>query len=326
MRRLRDAVRLDPVYGPAWLALGDAEFAAQDYEQAALAYGHLTRNDPNALQADFSRGLAYFYTGKYLPAEDAFAFVSTRLPLPEVVNNQGVATARRGKDGAPLFQQAIAGDPKDADYHWNLSLAYARRGDAANAEKEAASALQFKPGDAEIAGFAANLRSPGWLPQNSANLPLERIKRSYDEAAFRQAAFELEQMEALRGAAEPPAKRTAALVADANTHLNAGLVVESEREYNRALAANPNSAEAYAGLARVRERTADRDAARSLAQKSIALRDNAPAHLVLARLDLLAGQVPAAQTEVAAALRLDGSNAEARGLQQAVQARGGQAQ
>jgi tetratricopeptide (TPR) repeat protein len=336
VRHLRDAVRLDPNYGPAWLALGDASFAAQNYDQAAVAYGHLSRNDPNALQADFHRGLAFFYTGKYLPAEDAFAFVSTRLPLPEVVNNQGVAAARRGKDGAPLFQQAITGDPKDADYHFNLALAYARRGDAPDAQKETAEALKLRPNDSELQAFASNLHNPGFLHAPDAgagpgtqtpgpvNLPLERVKRSYDEAAFRQAAFEMEQMETLRAATEPPAKRLAALLADANRYGNAGLLVESEREYNRALAVDPNSAEAYAGLARIRERTADRDAAKQLANRSVQLHDNPAAHLVLARLALLANQVPLAATEVEAALRLDGNNAEARGLRQAVAARGGQ--
>ncbi len=342
LRHLRDAVRLDPSYGPAWLALGDTAFAAQDYDQAAIAYGHLTRNDPNALQADFHRGLAYFYTGKYLPAEDAFAFVSTRLPLPEVVNNQGVAAARRGKDGAPLFQQAITGDPKDPDYHFNLALAYARRGDSANAQKEAAQALQLRPGDSEVQSFANNLRNPSYLPAPSvtntpqpaggttsqavanSNLPLERIKRSYDEAAFRQAAFELEQLEVLRAATETPAKRTVTLLADANRYLNAGLLVESEREYNQAISLEPDSAEAYAGLARIRERTGERDAARQFAAKSLQLHDNPPAHLVLARLALLSNQVPTAATEVSAALHLDGNNAEARGLRQAVVARGGQ--
>ena len=337
-RHLRDAVRLDPAYGQAWLALGDASFAAQDYDQAAIAYGHLTRNDPDALQADFYRGLAYFYTGKYLPAEDAFAFVSTRLPLPEVVNNQGVATARRGKDGAPLFQQAIAGDPKDADYHFNLALAYARRGDSANALKEAAAALALRPSDSEIQGFANNLHSPGYLPTPAAaptgaapasgavnaNLPLERIKRTYDEAAFRQAAFELEQMETLRAATEPVAKQLTALLAEGNRYLNAGLLVESEREYNRALALSPQSAEAYCGLARIRERTGDREAARGLAMRSLQAHDNPAAHLVLARLALLTNQVPVAASEVSAALRIDAANAEARGLRQAVTARGGQ--
>jgi tetratricopeptide (TPR) repeat protein len=359
LRHLREAVRLNPNYYPAWLALGQTLFAAQDYEPAAAAFGHLTRNDPSALEADFYRGLAYFYTGKYLQAEDAFAFVSTRLPLPEVVNNQGVAASRRGRPGAPLFQQAITADPKDADYHFNLAVALARRADADGALKELDQVLKIRPTDTEAQAFAANLRNPAFVaslvkaaatPAPAApatgpgsglaqvapvptpalaaptpvNLPLERIKRSYNESGFRQAAFALEQIEAQSSGALPSAQRADALVASGDLYLNTGLLVEAEREYGHALAANPSSAAAHAGLAQIRERTGERDAARAEAQRSLELAPNVAAHLVLARLDLLSSQLPAAAREVEAALRIAPTDSNARGLKQAVESRGQQ--
>ncbi len=351
LRHLREAVRLNPQYYPAWLALGQTLFAAQDYEQAAAAFGHLTRTDPSALEADFYRGLAYFYTGKYLQAEDAFAFVSTRLPLPEVVNNQGVAASRRGKPGAPLFQQAITADPKDADYHFNLAVALARRGEADGALKELDQVLKLRANDSEAQAFAANLRNPAFVsslakaaatpapapaqtpgapaavtpdPPAPTNLPLERIKRSYNESGFRQAAFALEQIEAQSSGALPSAQRADALVASGNQYLNTGLLVEAEREFGHALLANPASASAHAGLAQIRERTGERDAARAEAQRSLELAPNVAAHLVLARLDLLNSQLPAAAQEVQAALRIAPTDANARGLKQAVESRGQQ--
>jgi tetratricopeptide (TPR) repeat protein len=345
LRHLREAVRLNPQYYPAWLALGQTLFAAQDYEQAAAAFGHLTRDDPSALEADFYRGLAYFYTGKYLQAEDAFAFVSMRLPLPEVVNNQGVAASRRGKPGAPLFQQAITADPKDADYHFNLAVALARRGDTAGALRELDEVLKLRSNDTEAQAFAANLHNPAFVAslaaptpaamtsqptgapaptQPAASLPLERIKRSYNETGFRQAAFALEQIEAESQSALPSAQRAEALVASGDQYLNTGLVVEAEREFNQALLANPSSAAAHAGLAQIRERTGERDEARAEAQKSLQLAPNVAAHLVLARLDLLTSQLPAAAQEVQAALRLAPTDANARGLKQAVESRGQQ--
>jgi tetratricopeptide (TPR) repeat protein len=335
---LREAVGLNPGSGRAWLALGNVYFSQQDYDDAALAYGHLTRNDPDALQADFHRGLAFFYTGKYLAAEDAFAFVGTRLPLPEVVNDEGVAAARRGKNGGPFFQQAITGDPRDADYHFNLALAYARQGDLANAQKEAAEAQKLRPADTEIQSFVTNLKTPGFLQTADAGaaatassgqepadtvLPLERIKRSYDEAAFRQAAFEMDQMEALHAASEPPATQVGDLLAEADHYLSAGLLVESEREYTRALGLDPKSSAAYAGLARIRERTAEDAEATRLAQQSLALKDNADAHLVLARIALFKSRIPEAAQQVGAALRVAPTDTEALGMKQAVQARGG---
>ena len=53
IRHLREAVRLSPHFYPAWLALGKAYFANQNFELAASTLGHLTKDDPNALEADF---------------------------------------------------------------------------------------------------------------------------------------------------------------------------------------------------------------------------------------------------------------------------------
>ena len=131
-------------------------------------------------------------------------------------------------------------------------------------------------------------------------------------------------MEQLRAATEPAGKRLARQREAANRYSNGGLLVESEREYKAALTQDPNSAEAYAGLARIRERTGERDLARQLASRSLQLHDNPAAHLVLARLALLDSAVPSAASEVGAALHLDPGNTEAKGLRQAVIARGGQ--
>ena len=157
---LREAVKIDPDFAAAWLALGRAYFTNQDYDQAAATLGHLPRNDPNALEADFYRGLAFFYTGNYREAQNAFAFVSTRLPLPEVVNNQGVAMSRRGQDGGALFQQAIAADPRDPDYHFNLAVALAHRKDNDAALKELDQVLELRPEDTEAQAFAEQLKNP----------------------------------------------------------------------------------------------------------------------------------------------------------------------
>ena len=330
IQHLRDAVRLDPGFASAWLALGRAYFTNQDFEQAAATLGRLPKNDPNALQADFYRGLACFYTGNYREAEDAFAFVSTRLPLPEVVNNQGVAASRRGKDAGALFEQAITADPRDADYHFNLAVALTHRNDTAGALKELDETMKLRPQDAEAQALEAQLKDPAAVKPNpdpghaitDAQGPLERIKRGYSEAGFRQAAFELEQVQQMQLASMAPNLRAAALVKDGDQFFQRGLVLEAEREYREALAADGSSALAHAGLAAVRERDADPDAARKEAHASIDLRPNVPAYLVLARLDLQANQLSAAAGDVSDALKVDPANANAKGMKLAVERRG----
>jgi tetratricopeptide (TPR) repeat protein len=330
VQHLREAVRLDPAFAAAWLALGRAYFTNQDFDQAASTLGHLPKNDPNALQAEFYRGLAFFYTGNYSEAEDAFAFISMRLPLPEVVNNQGVAASRRGKDAAALFQQAIAADPRDPDYHFNLAIALAHRNDTQGALKELDETLKLRPQDNEAQTYQAQLQDPGAVKPNpdpgkaiqDEQGPLERIKRGYSEAGFRQAAFELEQVQQMRLATMPPDQRADALVKDGDAFFQRGLVLEAEREYREALAAQPESALAHAGLAAVRERDGDPDAARKEAQASIQLKPNVPAYLVLARLDLQANQLSAAAGDVGDALRVDPANANAKGMKLALERRG----
>ena len=207
IRHLKEAVRLDPTFSPALLALGKAYFANQQFDLAATTLGRLPRNDPNAREADFDRGLAYFYLGSYVKAEDAFAFVSKQLPLPEVVNNQGVAASRRGLDATSFFQQAVAADPNDPDYQFNLAMALSRKkdvagspaGDRANAEASSPgyrgpafqATLRAEPQHASAAAAAASNRvNAAFDPTAQAdNLPLERIKRTFNEASFRQAAL-----------------------------------------------------------------------------------------------------------------------------------------
>lgn len=439
IRHLKEAVRLSPDFDPAWLGLGRAWFANQDYTEAATAFGRLRTNDPRALEADFYRGLALFFTGKYDQAEDAFAFVSTRLPLPEVVNNQAVAASRRGKDSVALYLQAITADPNDADYHFNAAIGFYRRNDLANAQHQLDLELKLRPNDTEAQQFAANLHSggpkltspstnpapaapataapstpagsaaansadrsagsnpaaspgtaannasassatrsapaaagspaaaagsaaqgatapanaspsaagaaaqpspapnaasgtasaapaakPATAAANAPQLPLERIKRGYNEASFRQAASEIEEMQAMRLATMPAPQRAEALTKNGQQFLGQGLMLEAEREFQAALEADPHSADAHAGLAQVRERSSDTEAARREAQQSLALQPNAPAHLVLARLDLKQNQLSSAAGEVSQALKLQPNDPAARGMRQALESRGQQ--
>lgn len=101
--------------------------------------------------------------------------------------------------------------------------------------------------------------------------PLERIVRTFDAAAFRQAATVLDQMEAARLAALSPTERAQKLCAQADGYLDRGLVLEAERLYQSAASSDPHSAAPHLGLARVRLRAGDPEGARTEAQAALAL-------------------------------------------------------
>jgi len=329
---LKKATDLSPGFTEAWLATAKLEFASQHYEQAALAFSKVTRiansSDPSALEAGFYRGLALIYSGNYPRAEEAFAAVARVLPLPEVVNNQAVAISRRGKEAAsaiPLFRQASAADPTDADYHFNLAVSLHRNGDGAEALTELASSLKLRPNDSEAKSIEENWKASAAIPGSPTGVtgsePLERIKRSYDGAAFREAALMLDQVESARLAALPASERAAKLSSSAHEKLDRGLLLDAERGFQAALAADDHCADAHAGLAEVRERSGDLDAARKEALAALARQPDRDADLVLARLDLGANRLIEARDEAEAAMKLDPTSRPAKDLRRTIETR-----
>ncbi|MGB6973235.1 MAG: tetratricopeptide repeat protein, partial [Terracidiphilus sp.] len=316
LKHLNMAVKLSPGFGPAWMALGREEYSEQQYEQAADAFARVERTQPDALEAGFYRGLSLLFLGQYAKAEESFAEVARVLPLAEVLNNEGVAISRQNRDGSALFRRASAADPHAADYHFNLAVSLNRRGDTAGAMAEMAECLQLRPDDGEGQKVLNAWKNPA--AAQTANTdeeakvdPLERIVRTFDAMAFRQAALMMDQMETARLAALNPEERAEKLAAQAKTYLNRGLLLEAEQMYQSAVAEDGKLAVAHAGLAEVKERAGDKAAARKEARAALALGPSADAQLVLGRIDLSEGKLDEADAEAKEALRLDpGSRAE----------------
>ncbi len=324
LKRLSAAVAESPSYTQAMLALGKAQFAARDYDHAAMTLAKLPLADRHALEARFYLGLARFNSAKYADAEQAFAFVATRLPLPEVVNNQAVAISRQGRDGSALFQRAVAADPNDADYHYNLAVSLHRRHDEAGAKREIDAALRLRKLDAEAQQMRDQLAHGDAVSGTSdaGFAPLERIRRTYSETSFRQAAFQLDQMRQMRMATMKPADRAVEYTEQGRTYLAQGLLPEAEQEFQLALGSDAGSSPARLGLAQVREQSGDDAQARTEAESSLRLRPSADAHVLLGRLDLKANRLPEATDEVKQALQLEPKNSAAVGLRQALVTRG----
>jgi tetratricopeptide (TPR) repeat protein len=350
LRHLNSAVLLSPGFSPAWMALGREDYASQQYEQAAKAFSRVGDNDANAddaLEAGFFRGLSLLFSGDYARAEEAFAGVARVQPLAEVLNNQGVALARGGKDGTPLFRQAVAADPNGADYHFSLAVSLKRHGNTAEALTELDQCLRLHPNDSEAQtvqrawtkpdkpgpakpGPAKPLTAQPAAGSDEAEEeagakadPLERIERGFDEVAFHQAALMLEQMEASRLASQGPRERAQTLSAQAHDYLDRGLLLEAERLYQAAVAADGKVAAAHAGLAEIRERTGDAEAARKEAVTSLKLMPSVDAYLVLGRLNLAANHLEEARQNADAALRIDPKSEPALELHRQIEARGG---
>jgi tetratricopeptide (TPR) repeat protein/TolB-like protein len=318
---LQEAVKLSPGFGEAWLALGREDFNSQQYQEAAAAFAKVDHNGPDGLEAGFYRGLSLMFQGDYAHAQEAFADVARVLPLAEVENNEGVALSRQGKDGTSEFIQAAAADPGAADYHFNLAISLKRHGNTAGAQNELAQCLRLRPGDSE-----AQTLEDAWKNGASAQAgvdPLERIERSFNAAAFKQAAAMLDQMNAGRLAALPARERAQVLCSQARGYLDRGLLLEAERLYQNAAGADARSAQAHAGLAEVRERSGDAEAARKEAHEALELAPSADAYVVLAKVDFAAGSLSDANTEAEDAIKLDPQNRGAQEILHNIAAKNG---
>jgi Flp pilus assembly protein TadD len=310
IRRFKEVVRLEPAHALAILQLGKSYYKARDYESAASWLARVPTGDANANEAQFYLGLAAFYAGHMEKADSAFRALAARLPLTEVLNNLGVVAARRGQRGARgYFEKAVQTDPNEPDYRFNLAVALYREGDSQGAARELRELLAVQP-DTEAKSFLESIAS-GTQP---ARLPLERIKRNYDESTFRQLALEIENTNEVRLAKSDPASHAAFHVHHGQELLQSGLMGEADKQFREAVVLDPTSAEAHAGLARVLEAGQDATGARNEARMSLKLHPSAEAYLVLARLDLVENKTSAAAQDVEHALALDPANAAAAAL------------
>jgi len=334
-RYFREALRLNPQYTPVMLALGKTYFAGREYEQAANWFARIPRTDTCAAEANFMLGLSSYYSGHFDKAEQAFRFTESRLPLIEVYNNLGVIASRRGKKSASVdyFQKAVQADPSDPDYHFNLAVALYRNGEPANAARQLRDTLSRRPGDTEAkslletinAGFGRTIDPSQPIVQ--VRVPLERIKRNYDENSYRQLAIEITNaIEASLANADP--QTHAAFHSDRGHELlNQGFVAEAEKELKEAIMRDPTSAEAHAGLARVAENRNDAARAHSEANASLRLKPNVDAYLVLARLEMANNNLDAANDAIGRALALEPENAVAQAARRTLEEkRSGQSQ
>lgn len=316
IKYFKEVIRLEPTHALAMLQLGKSYYKARDYESAASWLVRVPMKDANANEAQFYLALATFYGGHMEKAESAFRTLAARLPLTEVLNNLGVVAARRGEKGARgYFEKTVQTDPNEPDYRFNLAVTLFHEGDAQGAARELRELLAIHP-DAEAKTFLEAIAS-GTQP---ARMPLERIKRNYDESTFRQIALEIENMNEARLAKSDPASHAAFHVQHGQELLQSGLAAEAEKEFREAVVLDPGNAGAHAGLAAVLENDQDITGARNEARMSLTLQPTAEAYLVMARLDLAENKSSSAAQNVEHALALDPANSAAAALKRDITA------
>jgi Tfp pilus assembly protein PilF/TolB-like protein len=342
-QHFREAVRLNPDYSEAWLELGKTYYAQRAYEPAIAALSQIQQSGQQSStvseavvsgaavrEASFYLGLAAYAHGDFARSESAFEFVAARVPLAEIYNNLGVVAARRGqKKAADDFGRAIQDDPSDADYHFNLGVTLASSGDRTGAVREMRATLDRRPNDAEARMLldsiaqGANGSASGNIVPSSATLkiPAERIKRNYEENAFRQMTTQMEGWAEQQFARSDPRAHAHFHIELGKELLAHGFTTEAEAEFRHAAAVDPSSTAALTALAEDYDARGDTQAARAEAEAALRIHESADAYLVLVRLDLQENKIAAATLDIERALQLEPANPAGQELKRALTAK-----
>jgi Tfp pilus assembly protein PilF/TolB-like protein len=331
----RSALKLNPNYTAAMLQLGKTYYESRDYESASSWLSRVPKNDAAAGEANFLLGMSEFYRGSFEKAFAAFTFLTNRLPLTEIYNNLGVVEARRGRRASAVeyFSKAVAADPNDGDYRFNLAVALFKNGDDAGAARQLREELHLRSSDGEARSLlemitrgvapmasqpAAATSGNALLPANQPHVPLERIKRNYDEASYRQVEREIHNLTEARLAESDQRNHAAYHVEHGKQLLAQNQPGQAEAEFHHAISTDYGNSAAHAQLAALLEKKGDAANARSEAEASLRLQPNAEAYLVLARLDLGKKQFQSAAGEVERALALEPANPAALALKREI--------
>jgi tetratricopeptide (TPR) repeat protein len=181
LRLLREAARLEPAWDRPAFELGQIYVQRHDCDSALVWYSRVPPNRPDGPEASFAAGVCHLASNDAARADAAFSGLLARthksgekdsLPeLPEMHNNLGVARLRLGKwsEAGTEFERALALDPGEADYCFNLAIAKLIGKQSGAAVDPLQRARAIDPDDKEAkALLIATLESLGRGPEAAA--------------------------------------------------------------------------------------------------------------------------------------------------------------
>jgi tetratricopeptide (TPR) repeat protein len=192
-RLFQQAVRLDGRFSQPNFQLGRQSFAHNDFKNAAVYLGRVTKSDSHFLEAAYLLGICRYHEMDFEAAARQFRSVLEEIPLNEVYNNLGAALSRQNNPAAlEQFQKALEGDEADPDYWFNAGYSLWRQGRFAPAADRFRAVLDRSRTDQDATTLLGRcLRMEGPRAGDPRSEGRERIKTSFEDSAFRQLQAEL---------------------------------------------------------------------------------------------------------------------------------------
>jgi tetratricopeptide (TPR) repeat protein len=335
---LNSALKRQPSFDRARLALWEVFAEQSDHEQALAAVAPVPAASPWARRAHFLAGVSQLHLKRYDEAFTTFRALADTQPTPTVLNNLGVVQLRRGatqQSGLPTyyFTKAAEADPGDADFVFNLGYAYWENRDPPAAVYWLREAVRRRPadGDAHFV-LAAALAAVGNTGESTRERDLaRRLSSTYDDMARRPGGDAVPKgLERVKNEVELPHARLETVLAAneqrdqaqlAKFHLDRGRRLfqqENDRdaavELNHALYLSPYLAEGHLLLGRIHLRNGRVAEAIGAFKIAVWSAESAEAHAALGEAYRQARDLVAARGEADRALALDPESADARQL------------
>jgi tetratricopeptide (TPR) repeat protein len=268
-RRTRELLGRQPESGILWQTLGIS--LTSQGKDALHALSMATRFMPNAAGAHNNLGNAFARRGRLDEAVASYRRALLLRPeFAEAHNNLGRALLDLGQfdEASRSARQAIALKPRYAEAHDILGSVLLAAGRFDEALLSFRQAVAIEPEFAEAHNNLGNgFRSVGNLDEAVASYSLAlRINPRFAEAhcnlgtALRLQGRTEQAQSSCRKALEIDGRSAAAIIVLAESSADTGDYAAAEALFNRAIAFEPESPEAWAGLARLRKMT-DADAA-----------------------------------------------------------------
>jgi tetratricopeptide (TPR) repeat protein len=341
---LEAALKLDPQYDRARLALWEVRTSQGDHAAALAAARAIASSSPDARRGQFLAGVSLIALKQH---DEAFTLLKGLLdasPDPAILNNLGVIQLRRAataEAGTPVyyFTKAAEAEPDDPDILFNLGYAYALDHDPQGAIYWLREALRRSPADGdahtvlasalEAAGSTVEAARERELAAQLSPRPIEGKREPLPRGLERTRTH----LESLRGSGIEQAMTNTAQRDQrdlAQFHLERGRRLfegeqdrEAMMELRRAVFLSPYEADAHLLIGRIHLRAGRPREAVDALKISIWSQDTAAAHVALADAYLRLKDVAGARAHVQKALQLDPSSADAKALQERIE-KGGQ--
>ena len=309
IRYFRQADKEYPNYSKAIYQVGKLYHQERDYPTSTLWLQRLLKLEGDMPEASFLIGLNHLYLKNYDKAVGEFERLSRVIPSSKIYTNLAIALSLKGskEDARAAFEKAIAGDPTEADYDFNLAYHQWKTGDFSAALKNLAVFTERNDSDAEVQYLLSkcyraigrieesttalalaqelNPKIQGW--ESKRQMPdLFRIQTGFDASSFRQLQLHLRQTQENKQHAAALKDHSGDEFEPVQGMIAAKRFDDAEKWLSQAIQREPSSARAHLLMAQVLEARGEKERAIPELRASLWLKEDTAVRLRLSQLYL----------------------------------------